>query len=306
MSAYNITPKQTQQFLEAGYVLLPSALPPALLARWCDLATRLEVEVIEAYRRSEPCNVAHIIESPTGLCLGSYETPLTADADAVLDLLACPGMMAVARQLGGRGAVPLQVYMVYKQPVVESVVKWHQDALHPRGYPYLNIGIYLDDAQAGDGCLRYVPGTQHKIQDVAQLSSDHGWDIPGAVEQPANAGDIIVHDVMTLHGSPYKRLPGSRRTVYVESRSVPGIQESGAQSERWIELRKRWMGLVIRRCDPADWPEAWAADMPTDLGRDEEEIAEILAYPESLTPAAYSATPVQTDDYPFPADLRDR
>lgn len=301
MPRYEITTEQTQQFLNAGYVLLPSAMPPALLARWRDLATHLEVEAIEAYHRAEPLKGSSVEESPMGTHLKSYDDILEVAPDAVLDLLACPAVMAVARQLCGRGVVPLQVYMVYKP--MGSVIKWHQDAPHPRDYPYLTVGIYLDAAQSGDGCLRYVPGTQHELQDIAKLSAEHGWAIPGMVEQPANAGDFLVHDIMTLHGSPCKRLPGSRRTIYVEFRPAAGIVESGAQSERWIELRKRWMGLVLRRCYSVDWPAAWSSDIPTNLGRDEDEIAEIFAYPEPAIPSVYSAYPVRTDDYPFPSDL---
>src|SRR5210317_1813787 len=109
------------------------------------------------------------------------------------------------------------------------------------------------------------------------MSEAGGWEIPGVVEQPAQAGDILVQDMMILHGSQVKLKPGIRRTVYVEVRPAAGIMESGAQSVQWAELRRRWMGLVLRRAAASDWPDAWRDDVPSDLGGEEEEIRAILA-----------------------------
>jgi len=40
------------------------------------------------------------------------------------------------------------------------------------------------------------------LQDICLLSQAHGRDIPGTVEQPAKAGDILIQDMMILHDSP--------------------------------------------------------------------------------------------------------
>lgn len=76
------------------------------------------------------------------------------------------------------------------------------------------------------------------------------------------AGDILVQDMMILHGSPPKRSPGTRRTIYVELRPVEGVLESEAQSEQWVELRRRWMGLVLKAAGTTDWPVDWRLDYP--------------------------------------------
>ena len=228
---------------------------------------------------------------------------LQADPDAVLDLLACPALMAVAREMSGRGNVPLQVDILFKQQHPHPVISWHQGAPHPRGYPYLNVGVYLDDAGPGDGCLRYVPGTQHELQDIAGLSEAHGWEIPGVVEQPAKAGDILVQDMMVLHGSQPKRSPGARRTIYVEFRPATGVAESGAQSERWLELRKRWMALALQRANAADWPEEWRGDFPADAS--EQDIQNIISQWEPTIPSVYSQSHIETSDYPVPSDMKD-
>jgi len=292
------------QLLSDGFTLLPGAVPPGLLAQWRELATRLEADAMKAYWPGHPMHNAAVLEDPVGPRLARYDDVLETAAEPVLELLACPALMAVARELCGRGVVPLQFDIVYKQQHPHPVILWHQGAPHPRGYPYLNVGIYLDDADPDDGCVRYVPGSQHELQDIQGLSEEHGWDIPGAVEQPAKAGDVLVQDMMILHGSPPKRSPGVRRTIYVELRPAAGAAESAAQTEEWIELRKRWMGMIVRRATPSEWPDDWRADLPADLKTDEEEVALISARREPPIPAVYSVKQVVRPDYPVPAEMQ--
>ena len=231
MQSYEIKPQQSQKLLDDGFTLLPQELPIELLERWRNLAERLESRALKSYAKAEQVRGACVIEDPVGPRLMRHDDVLGIDPDAVLDLLACPAMLAVARDLCGPGVVPLQFDILYKHQHPHPVVIWHQGAAHPRGYHYLNVGVYLDDAPADDGCLKYVPGTQHKLQDICSLAETHGWDVPGVVEQPAKAGDILVQGMMILHGSAPKRSPGVRRTIYIELRPAAGIIESNAQSE---------------------------------------------------------------------------
>jgi hypothetical protein len=300
-SMFTITPEQKDKLLTDGFVSLPGAVPPDLIERWRKLADKFQSAALEAHNKSERSHGACVIEDPVGPRLMRQDDVLGLEPEATLDTLACPGMIAVARDLCGRGTVPLQMDLLYKHQHPHPVILWHQGAPHPRGYPYLNVGIYLDDADNGDGCLKYVPGTQHELQDICGLAEEHGWDIPGAVEQPAKAGDILVQDMMVLHGSAPKWSAGARRTIYIELRPVAGILESGRQSEHWAELRKRWMGLVLRRTDAGEWPEPWRNDYPSDLVGDDQEIASILAHWESPIPAVYCPRNIETDDYPVPA-----
>ena len=287
MTNYQTTPEQREQLLDDGFVLLSEALPPDLLARWQRIAASYEAQALEAHARNDARQGACVVEDPVGPRLIRQDDILGQDGDAVLELLACPAMMAVAREMCGRGVVPLQADILYKHQHPHPVVSWHQGAPHPRGYPYLNVGIYLDDSDMNDGCLRYVPGTQYQIQDICALAKSHGWAPPAMVEQPARAGDILVQDMMVLHGSPPKRTAGVRRTIYVELRPAAGIVESEVQTKQWAELRKRWMALVVRHADPRDWPTDWNADLPSDLSSDNEEIAAIVSKHEPPIPAVY-------------------
>lgn len=304
MHDFDTTLEQRQQLLEQGFVLLPEAVPADLVTRWQELAERLEAEALAAHEKGESIHGACVIEDPVGPRLMRYDDILGRDTDAVLDLLACPAMLAVAADFCGPDAIPLQLDILYKHQHPHPVINWHQGAPHPRGFPYLNVGIYLDDAPEDDGCLHYIPGTQHELQDIQALSQTHGWDIPGLVLQPAKVGDILVQDMMILHGSPPKRTPGVRRTVYVEIRPAEGVRESGNQSEEWLELRRRWMALVARRAGQSEALKKLSNDLSSDLRDDCTEAAAIVAHWEPPIPAVYAVQPVERDDYPVPADLQ--
>lgn len=292
MPTFELTQQQKDSYAEKGFTRIPGAIGPTLLTRLRNMADGLRDAATHEHENGRDvhgcCFDRYDVGDDAGDRLVRYNDLHGVEADTILDLLACPPVMAVFRELAGRYAVPLQVDLLYKHAHTRSVVAWHQDAIYPRAYPYFNLGVFLDDAGAGDGCLRYVPGSQHEQQDIGDLSRQFGWEIPGVEECPAKAGDINVHDTMTMHGSKRKQTTGVRRTLYVEVRPYQAILDSASQSREWAELRRRFMGLVLRRADPANWPEEWKADYPTDLGADETELARIIACREPPIPANYS------------------
>ena len=298
LPTFETSSQQREQLLNDGYVLLPNALPNDILVYWQELAERLHADALAAHADGNSMTGACVLDGTNGATVIRIDDIHTHDHDAVLNLLSCPALMAVARDFCGQGTVPLQLDILFKHAGPESVIMWHQGAPHPRSFPYLNVGIYLDDADVGDGCLRYVPGTQHELQDIAKLSSEHGWEIPTVVEQPAKAGDILVQDMMVLHGSQVKKADGVRRTIYLELRPVGGIEESGWQSKEWGELRERWMAMVVNRSRSGEWPDEWQPDL-TPLKTEAEEFAAISSVHEAPIPAVYASQPVSAANYPF-------
>lgn len=286
MKHYEITPEQRSAFRAQGFLLLSAALPPELLAEWQRVLTELAERAQASYGSSSlPSNVGFLAGSEQAL-LSRANDLLGLYPDAVLDLLASPPLLAIARDLCGADAVPLQCDALFKHNHPESVVLWHQDAVHSRQFPYLNIGIYLDDADLGDGCLEYLAGSQHETRDVGNLLRTQGAELPNRLSVPAKAGDILIQNAMVWHSSGVKSSAGVRRTIYVEMRPAAAVLEQGAQSEAWTELRKRWMAMVLRRANAA-WPQSSHAGLLTDLKSDGEEIAGILSLREAPLPANY-------------------
>jgi hypothetical protein len=286
MKKHIITPEQKREFIDKGFLVLPNAIPVSLLSKWQDLLTELNENTQKSYSKSSVVPNTYFIEGPDKPLLSRVNDLLAFYPDAVLDLLASPMMMAIARDFCGPDAVPLQCDALFKHNHPESEISWHQDALHPRKFPYLNVGIYLDDANIGDGCVNYVANSQHEIQDIGKLVHKHGWNIPNMVSVPVKAGDILIQDMMVLHASQMKQVKGVRRTIYVEMRPAMAVLDQGSQSKEWMELRKRWMGIVVRRSN-VEWPKESCAELPKDLKSDYEEIEKILQFREPPIPANY-------------------
>jgi ectoine hydroxylase-related dioxygenase (phytanoyl-CoA dioxygenase family) len=60
----------------------------------------------------------------------------------------------------------------------------------------------------------------------------------GAARVPMRAGDVLLHDIRLLHGSPPSEGGALRRVVYLEFRPVATERAVGPHDERYIE-RKR-------------------------------------------------------------------
>lgn len=293
-----------EYFNKNGYCLVEDGLPEDLLHRWRTLADKIEKHAVEEHIKGEQVHGAAVIKDKVGPRLMRYDDIFSQDHDLVLQTLATPALLEIAKKMVGRGCVPVQMDILYKQQHPHPVIKWHQGAQHSRDYPYLNVGIYLDDAPAGDGCLRYVPDTQHHILDIERLSKQYGWEIPGVVEQPARSGDILVQDMMILHGSQPKRSEGVRRTIYIEFRPWQSITESQCQSDGWAMLRKHWMALVLEQDSKQIWPQEWRDDYPTPASADTL-FKTILEKREPPQPAVWGVFPVTAKDYPVPEDMLD-
>jgi len=295
MSQFQITQNQVQEFKTKGFLHLKNAVPAAMLTELQTALADLNNKALSSYGTKDAVpNTAYIDDQGTPLLI-RVNNLLSVVPDHVLNLLACPAMMAIARDLSGPGTVPVQCDALYKHTHPSCTVLWHQDAIHPRDFLYLNVGIYLDDADSDDGCLLYVNGSQHEKLDICDLTKKHAWDIPGTEEAPVKAGDILIQDMMVLHGSRKKKKDGVRRTIYVEMRPEQAISEQDINSEAWLEGRKRWMGLVARRSTVA-WPENTHGSLPKDLKSDQEEIEQLLSHQESPLPANYCSESIEMPD----------
>jgi len=304
MDTLVITEEQKNSYLTQGYAIFKNAVPQDLLERWQKKSQQLEQEAITAYLENRLPNHIAVSNHDIKPKVMRYNNLYREAPSLTLKLLSSQPLMMIMRELCGQGCIPLQLDMLYKQQHPHPTVNWHQDAPHSRAYPFLNMGIYLDNADAGDGCLRCVPQSQHQLCDIESLASVHGWNIPDTIEIPAQAGDIIVHDMMVLHGSPPKRTPGARRTLYFECRPIQALQEESHNSLEWIELRKQWMALILAQADQSCWPEVWKQDYSLPKLDNTHIMRAIAEKQEPAIPSHWGAYPVKTNDYPLSADLK--
>lgn len=166
---------------------------------------------------------------------------------ASLELLGSPQVLGVAESLCGPNFVPTYESMVFKQKGDGEAIKWHQDAVHPRRNRIFNFDLYLDSSRSGAGALRVIPGSQAQVQDVCEITDDWQWNPPGVVEVEVEAGDVLLHDVMLVHGSPRIEGHALRRTIYYEFRAAEEILEDGPWDRNWIDQRLRLVPLGLAR-----------------------------------------------------------
>jgi len=110
-----------------------------------------------------------------------------------------------------------------KPPRHPGVVPWHQDYSYwTRTAPacHITLNLLLDDADEENGCVQFVPGSQHwgllpKLPFDAPLEAIRAHVPAGAVWQPVavpvRAGQATIHHSHVLHGSDRNRSARWRR-----------------------------------------------------------------------------------------------
>lgn len=199
--------------------------------------------------------------------------------DAVsLQLLGCPQMLGIAESLAGPNFVPTYESLVFKQAGDGAPINWHQDAVHPRSHRIFNVDVYLDHSQAGAGALRIIPGSQTRPADICRIEEASGWDVPQAIEVEMAPGDVLLHDVMLVHGSPSTVGKALRRTIYYEFRPAEQILTEGPWDADWVDARLRLIPLGLaayERRDDASEAFNWQPDdryRPDSVGDTEAEL----------------------------------
>jgi phytanoyl-CoA hydroxylase len=114
--------------------------------------------------------------------------------------------------------------MLVKPPEKGAPFPMHQD------YPYFPharhtvtaASVHLDDANEDNGCLRVVPGS-HKLGPLEAIGASHVVDsaeypIEDGVPLPAQAGDVVLFNYLTIHGSGVNASDRPRRNVLFQYR----------------------------------------------------------------------------------------
>jgi ectoine hydroxylase-related dioxygenase (phytanoyl-CoA dioxygenase family) len=257
-SPFHLTEDQIRFFDENGYLVLKQWITGELLERLRDSGTRW-------IERGETLRARQLAGEP----LEPHETALLGDLafakrpgaevffrvnylhgkgeDSSLELLGSPQVLAVAESLCGEDFVPTYESMVFKQAGDGEKIPWHQDAVHTRAHRVFNFDLYLDESKIGGGALRVVPKSQRVIQDACGVSERFAWDIPGVIQVELESGDVLLHDVMVLHGSERTLGAALRRTIYYEFRSTEMILAEGPWDTTWIRQRLQLLPVALER-----------------------------------------------------------
>lgn len=269
---------QIEQFDRDGYLILRNRIGGDLLARLQDAAVQwiADGQGLSADAGEDPDY--NFAQRPDGPLLFRINYLHAKRQAASLELLGSPEVLEIARSLAGPNFVPTYESLVFKAEGDGAAIEWHQDAVHPRTRRIFNVDVYLDASRKGAGALRVAPGSQRAPVEICQLRDEYGWDAPGVVQVEMEPGDVLVHDVMVVHGSEPTLHNPLRRTIYFEFRAAEQIEAEGPWDREWIDRRLRLVPLALREWEARhpgergfDWDVA-AEYAPTDPGAVRDEL----------------------------------
>lgn len=306
---YHLTDEEIARFDADGYLILRNRIPAELLKRLQDAADHWIADGAALAADDERSADYSYADRPTGRVMFRVDYLHNKNQAASLELLGSPAVLGIAESLTGPNFVPTYESLVFKKAGDGAPISWHQDAVHPRTRRIFNIDVYLDASRAGEGALRVAPGSHKAPVDVCQLQEEYGWDAPGVIQAELEPGDVLVHDVMVVHGSEAVVGNRLRRTIYYEFRAAEQILAEGPWDAEWINRRLRLIPVSLRehqRANPGAEGFEWGISdrlRPVPSGDDETElrIAHTVHSPGSYCSAG--SVPFAPGDVMSPAKL---
>lgn len=132
----------------------------------------------------------------------------------VYDMLTHPAIVAVVRDILGEDVIGWGSHFFCKMPGDGKAVAWHQDASYWPLSPSKTVTVWLavDDADAENGCMKFISGSQHFGHMTYRESSEDDHNVLNqTIDNPQQygtevlaelkAGEISVHSDLLLHGS---------------------------------------------------------------------------------------------------------
>ena len=165
-------------------------------------------------------------------------------------LIVDPRFTAVAASIIGPNVQLHHTKMFIKPPEKGAPFPMHQD------YPYFphqrNTMIaaifHFDDAPVERGCVRFVPGS-HKLGPIAVSTPDSSlppeqYPIEKALPCPAQAGDVVFFNYLTIHGSGINASAEARTTLLVQMRDPTDVPFKRTHESRG-------QGMMLAGIDPS-------------------------------------------------------
>lgn len=164
-----------------------------------------------------------------------------------------PRLVEVLRELIGPNVQLHHTKMLVKPPEKGAPFPMHQD------YPYfpherhtvVAASVHLDDTTLENGCLRVVPRS-HKQGPLEATGESHTLDVPleDGTPLPAQAGDVVFFNYLTIHGSGVNGSDRPRRNVlfqYRDPEDPPLLRDGREEHVNWGQ------GLMVAGRNPVYW-----------------------------------------------------
>ena len=218
-----LTSDELAFFLEHGYLIVKDAAPrPFLEAIDRDIGIAYQEKIKDRSLSCEELNNSHDLGKNNPHAIAWSRDP------SILDLvqgLVYPGIALFSAKVISKG--PREHDMI---------CHWHQDeAYWQDSFPRqrrVSLWMPLQDATPDNGCLRVVPGSHSHavVPHLSRTSRDHGAcrlsfahgleELPGAIEIPVRAGDLIIFSSRLQHSSRGNHTDQHRRAFILTYQEV--------------------------------------------------------------------------------------
>lgn len=204
-----LTEAEIKQFGDDGFLILPGLIQGEKLERYLsllhDLVARAHVTEIGAPHWS-------FERGPDNQPMPGFLHKVQGVAvvePKILDIAREPEIVERAASLLGRNLDVFGTKFFPKLPGGGTSVRWHQDNYYfgTTTEQILSCGIYYEDTDPGNGCLRVAPGS-HRSRDIAEhrpIVGGFGMETDVADEDAIDvcvpAGTVVFFSANLLHGT---------------------------------------------------------------------------------------------------------
>lgn len=255
MSRTVISDDEAAFFHENGYLIIRGVVRGEELAR-VQAAMADLTECGSAEVQSDP-DYAYAPGHKTGAPVLKRVEYVVDKRDEMKALLGHPFILNTVEKLMGPDLIPTWDSMVLKLPGEGIIVPWHRDAGTEQvgDQPIFNVDFYLDEADE-DTCVWVVPGSHRwaRAEAAAWIAERRERDQTvedfrrsGAVPALMQPGDVLLHNILVLHGSPRNASPKLRRVVYYEFRAAHVEDAIGPHVPAYIPLKQKVLQACIER-----------------------------------------------------------
>lgn len=174
----------------------------------------------------------------------------------VWDVLTNPKITAIVSDLLGPSVVAWGSHFFCKMPRDGKTVSWHQDASYWPLTPSKAVTVWLaiDDADRGNACMKYIPGTHVLGHLTYKLSETDPTNVLNQVVPEVEkygdpiyvelkAGEASLHSDLLLHGSEANT--SDRRRCGLTLRYTPGEVRAYMG---WADK-----GVIVKGDQPSHW-----------------------------------------------------
>lgn len=232
--SFALSEAERRAFYEQGFVVVPDALDPAMIAR-----LRAAVERVDARERTPSHGRDRLL---------SFANILPED-DAFVDLVDWPRIFPKVWGILGWN---IYVYHTHLDVTPRAAaaparpVAWHQDSMRvndeiecrPRPRLSLKVGYYLTDVNGADwGNTLLLPGSH--LSDELDCANDGASSPPGAVPLRVPAGAALILDRRLWHSRSPNHGPHTRQVIWI------------GYAYRWLRPKDEMMvASLLERADP--------------------------------------------------------